>query len=61
MPSRKESRSFAEILEKAIAKYEDRTIEAVEVMDELITLAKATRETQKRGENLGLTDEEIAL
>jgi type I restriction enzyme R subunit len=56
-----QARSFAEMLEKAIAKYKNRAIEAAEVIDELIQLAREMREAQKRGEKLGLTDDEVAF
>jgi type I restriction enzyme R subunit len=56
-----QARSFAEMLEKAIRKYQNRTIEAAQVIEELIKLAKEMREAQQRGENLGMTDDEIAF
>ncbi|GBE13719.1 type-1 restriction enzyme R protein [bacterium BMS3Bbin14] len=56
-----QARSFAEMLEEAINKYQNRAIEAAEVIEELIKLAKEMREAQKRGENLGLNDDEIAF
>jgi type I restriction enzyme R subunit len=56
-----ESRSFAEMLEEAVRKYHNRAIEAAEVIEELVRLAKEMREAQKRGEKLGLTDDELAF
>jgi len=56
-----QSRSFAEMLEATIRKYQNRTIEAAQVIAELIELAKQMREGQKRGEKLGLTDDEVAF
>ncbi len=56
-----QARSFAEMLEEAINKYQNRAIEAAEVIEELIKLARQMREAQKRGESLGLTDDEIAF
>src|SRR6266436_2735657 len=56
-----QSRSFAEMLEATIRKYQNRTIEAAQVIAELIELAKSMREGQKRGEKLGLTDDEVAF
>jgi type I restriction enzyme R subunit len=56
-----QSRSFAEMLEATIRKYQNRTIEAAQVIAELIQLAKQMREGQKRGESLGLTDDEVAF
>ncbi|OQB74760.1 MAG: Type-1 restriction enzyme R protein [bacterium ADurb.Bin132] len=56
-----QSRSFAEILERSIRVYQNRGIEAAQVIEELIELAKNIREASKRGENLGLTEEEVAF
>jgi type I restriction enzyme R subunit len=55
------ARSFAEMLEEAIRRYQNRAIETVEVIEELITLAKEMKEADKRGEKLGLTEEELAF
>jgi len=56
-----QSRSFAEMLEATIRKYQNRTIEAAQVIAELIELAKQMREGHKRGKDLGLTDDEVAF
>ena len=56
-----QSRSFAEMLEATIRRYQNRTIEAAQVIAELIELAKQMREGQKRGESFGLTDDEVAF
>lgn len=56
-----QSRSFADMLEATIRKYQNRTIEAAQVIAELIDLAKKMREGQRRGESLGLNDDEIAF
>ncbi len=56
-----QSRSFAEMLEKSIRAYQNRTIEAVQVLEELIELARQMREAARRGEDLGLTDDELAF
>lgn len=55
------ARSFAEMLEKTVRKYQNRAIEAAQVIEELIELAKDMREAQKRGDELGMTDDEIAF
>lgn len=55
------SRSFAEMPEASVRKYQNRAIEAAAVIEELIQLAKDMREANKRGENLGLTDDEVAF
>ncbi|MBI5115864.1 DUF3387 domain-containing protein [Candidatus Poribacteria bacterium] len=56
-----QARSFAEMLEKTIRQYQSRAIEAAQVIRELIELAKQIREAQRRGEDLGLTEEELAF
>jgi type I restriction enzyme R subunit len=56
-----QSRSFAEMLEKAIRRYQNRAIEAAQVIEELIELAREMREAERRGEDLGLTDDELAF
>jgi type I restriction enzyme R subunit len=56
-----QARSFAEMLEQTILKYQNRAIEAAQVIDELIKLAKEMREAGARGEELGLTEDELAF
>ncbi len=56
-----QARSFAELLDQAIRKYQNRLIETARVIEELIALAKEMREAQRRGENLGLSEEEAAF
>ena len=56
-----QSKSFADLLEKGIQKYQNRAIEAAAVIEELIQLAKEMREAEKRGECLGLTEDEVAF
>jgi type I restriction enzyme R subunit len=56
-----QSRSFAEMLEHTIQRYQNRAIETAQVMSELIALAKEIREATKRGENLGLSEDELAF
>jgi type I restriction enzyme R subunit len=56
-----QARSFAEMLEKAIRKYQNRAIEAAQVIEELIELAKEMRKAQRRGDDLGMTDDEVAF
>jgi len=55
------SRSFAEMLEKTILQYQNRAIETVQVIEELIALAREMREADKRGERLRLSEEELAF
>lgn len=56
-----QARSFAEMLEEAVRKYQNRAIEAAEVIEELIKLAKEIRASQNRGEQLNLTEDEVAF
>ncbi len=56
-----QARSFAEMLEEALRKYRSRAIEAAQVIEELIELAREMREANARGEKLGLTDDELAF
>nr|BAL57131.1 type I restriction enzyme, R subunit [uncultured prokaryote] len=56
-----QARSFAELLEKAVRRYQNRAIDAVQVLEELIELARQIREADRRGERLGLSDEELAF
>jgi type I restriction enzyme R subunit len=56
-----QARSFAEMLEQSVRKYQNRAIEAAQVIDELIRLAKEIRNAQARGQELGLSDDEVAF
>jgi len=56
-----QARRFSELLEQAIRRYQNRTIEAAQVIEELIALARDMREANRRGEQLGLTEEEVAF
>lgn len=56
-----QARRFSEMLEKTIVGYQNRSLEAAEVILELIEMAKAIREAPKRGEALGLTEDELAF
>jgi len=56
-----QARSFAEMLENSIRRYQNRAIETAQVIEELIALAKNLREADRRAEDLGLTEDEIAF
>mgnify|MGYP002336043444 CR=1 FL=1 len=56
-----EARSFAEMLEATVRRYQNRAIETAQVIEELIALAKSMQEARARGEQLGLTEEELAF
>lgn len=55
------SRSFSKMLEDTIKKYQNQTIEAAQVIAELVELAKKIREEKERGNNLHLTEDEVAF
>jgi type I restriction enzyme R subunit len=54
-------RSFAKMLEETLHRYQIRAIEAAQVIEELIAMAKELRELQERGMALGLTEDELAF
>ena len=56
-----QARSFADMLEQTIRRYQNRAIEAAQVIEELIGLARELREAGARGETLGLSDDELAF
>ena len=56
-----QARSFAEMLEQALRKYQNRAIETAQVIEELIQLAREMNAAGARGEALGLTDDELAF
>ena len=56
-----QARSFAEMLEQTVRRYANRAIEAAQVIEELIQLARDMREANSRGEALGLSEDELAF
>ena len=56
-----QARTFSEMLERTLRRYQNRAIEAAQVIEELIQLARDMREANARGEQLGLTDDELAF
>jgi type I restriction enzyme, R subunit len=52
---------FSEKLKKTLNAYHNRAISTMQVIEELIKLAKDLDAATKRGENMGLTDDEIAF
>jgi len=55
------ARDFATMLERTIDQYHKRTIDAVEVIEEMIRIAKELKEADKKGEALGLNPDEFAF
>ena len=56
-----QARSFAEMLERTLLRYKNRAVEAAQVIEELIELAHELREAHARGEQLGLSEDELAF
>ena len=56
-----QARSFSEMLEQTLRRYQNRAIEAAQVIEELIKLARDMREANERGEALGLSEDELAF
>lgn len=55
------ARSFAEMLEQALMRYKNNSIEAAQVIEELIEIARKIRDSNKEAEELGLSDDEVAF
>ncbi len=56
-----QARSFAEMLEQTLRRYQNRAIETAQVIEELIQLARDMREANEQGEHLGLSEDELAF
>ena len=56
-----QARSFAEMLEETLRRYQNRAVEAAQVIEELIDLAREMREANARGDDLGLSEDELAF
>jgi type I restriction enzyme R subunit len=56
-----QARSFEEMLGQSLNRYQNRAIEAAQVIEELIELARHIREANARGEALGPNEEEVAF
>ncbi len=56
-----QARSFAEMLERTLRRYRNRAVEAAQVIEELIQLARDLRAANARGEALGLSEDELAF
>jgi type I restriction enzyme R subunit len=54
-----QDRKFSDMLTDVIRRYQNRSIETAQVMEELIAMAKKFREAANRGEQLGLHDDEV--
>jgi type I restriction enzyme R subunit len=56
-----QGRSFADLLEASLRRYQNRAIETTKVIEELIQLAKDMRAANARGEALKLSEDELAF
>lgn len=56
-----QERQFSEMLDSSLQKYQNRAIEAAKIIEDLIKMAKDIREAHKRGESLGLNEDELAF
>lgn len=54
-----QARRFSDLLSNVITRYQNRSIETAQVMEELVAMAKKFREAANRGAELGLSDDEV--
>ncbi len=52
-------RKFSELLGNVVTRYQNRSIETAQVIEELIAMAQKFREAAQRGELLGLSEDEV--
>ncbi|GAB3212566.1 type I restriction endonuclease subunit R [Marinactinospora endophytica] len=56
-----QARKFSELLDEAINRYTNRSLTTAEIIAELVKLAKQMRDDQKRHDELGLREDEVAF
>lgn len=56
-----QGKSFMDLLDKTIKKYTNRSVEAAQVIEELIELARKVREEKGRGNKMSMNEDEIAF
>ena len=54
-----QEKKFSEMLGNVIKRYQNRSIETAQVMEELVEMARKFREAASRGETLGLSEDEL--
>ncbi len=54
-----QNKKFSDMLTDVVQRYQNRSIEAAQVMEELVEMAKKFRAAAARGEQLGLTEDEV--
>ncbi|MCJ8276414.1 MAG: DUF3387 domain-containing protein, partial [Bdellovibrionales bacterium] len=56
-----QAKKYSYMLQKALLKYRNRSIETAQVIEELIQMAKDFKKEMDRGKSLGLNDDELAF
>lgn len=56
-----QNQKFSELLQASLTRYRNRAIETAQVIEELIAMAKSFNEAARRGDDLGLTAQELAF
>lgn len=56
-----QSKRFSELLQETVNQYHNRALETVQVIEELVQMAKEFRQAANRGDDLGLNVEEVAF
>src|SRR5699024_6209692 len=56
-----QGRKFSEMLDEAVNRYTNRSLTTAEIIAELVKLAEQMRDAQKRHEELGLREDEVAF
>ena len=56
-----QEKKFSELLQNVVTRYQNRSIEAAQIIEELIEMAKKFKEASSRGEALGLNEDELAF
>lgn len=56
-----QEKKYSDRLQATLVKYNNRGVEAAQVIEELIAMAKAFKEEMERNKSLGLSDDEIAF
>lgn len=54
-------RQFSEMLSQSLLRYQNRTLDAAQVVAELVDLAQSLKAEAERGNDLGLTEDELAF
>lgn len=56
-----QAKTLMEMLDNAVKKYQNNLLTTAEIIAELLEIAKKVRESQKRGEQMGLSSDELAF